>query len=315
MSQCGSCNKIPKTKSFLGSAFLPLEEQGWPILDTFLRAHPHPLSGYTLSCLAAWNATYQYQWVFPERGTLLISCLSPAENKRYLLQPLGLFSKESQKQVLAEAGALKYPLRIVGVDPAFVQAFPDFAAHFSVSNERDNYNYLYQTEDLAKLAGRRFSKKRNLIAQARKEYSWTVETLSDTTIGECRTVVKGAQSERHDAASPHLEQETLAVGDAVRLFPHLSFDGILIRIEGKPAAFSIFEPQNADTMVVHFEHALRAFKGLYQVVNQETARAIQERGYAHINREEDLGDPGLRQSKESYYPMRLAEALVLTFSS
>jgi hypothetical protein len=64
--------------------------------------------------------------------------------------------------------------------------------------------------------------------------------------------------------------------------------------------------------VVLFERALRDKKGLYQVINQETARAIAAQGLAFINREEDLGDPGLRRAKLSYHPVRLEAKHTLT---
>ena len=65
--------------------------------------------------------------------------------------------------------------------------------------------------------------------------------------------------------------------------------------------------------MVHFERALRTHKGLYQVVNQETAKVMLAEGFRFINREEDLGDPGLRKAKLSYQPVRIEKAFTLTF--
>ena len=91
----------------------------------------------------------------------------------------------------------------------------------------------------------------------------------------------------------------------------------MIRVQGRPVAFAIAERQNDDTAVVHFEKALRAYKGLYQMINRETARMLVADGFHLINREEDLDRPGLRQAKLSYFPLdiypvfnlRLAAAL------
>jgi uncharacterized protein len=66
------------------------------------------------------------------------------------------------------------------------------------------------------------------------------------------------------------------------------------------------------TAVVLFERARRSEKGLYQVINQETARAIAAHGFTVINREEDLGDAGLRQAKLSYHPTALEMKHTLT---
>ena len=89
-------------------------------------------------------------------------------------------------------------------------------------------------------------------------------------------------------------------------------DLVAIRIDGELAAFALWEPSGGGMAIVHFERALRRFKGLYQVVNQETARAIRQAGFTLINREEDVGNPGLRQAKESYFPLRLQPSITLT---
>jgi hypothetical protein len=52
---------------------------------------------------------------------------------------------------------------------------------------------------------------------------------------------------------------------------------------------------------VHFEMALEEFKGIYQFVNQHFAASLPN-FYIHINREQDLGDEGLRHAKMSYRP-------------
>ena len=87
---------------------------------------------------------------------------------------------------------------------------------------------------------------------------------------------------------------------------------MLVRVAGRPAAFSIFDRLGPSAAVVLFERARRSEKGLYQVINQETARVIAARGFTVINREEDLGDAGLRQAKLSYYPAALEMKHTLT---
>ena len=82
--------------------------------------------------------------------------------------------------------------------------------------------------------------------------------------------------------------------------------GGLIRIDGKPVAFSIGEEVNPRGVVVHFEKALDGYNGLYPAINREfAARALS--GYEYINREEDMGIEGLRKAKLSYYPAILLE--------
>lgn len=307
MLPCVKCKAPAPPEPFLGLSFRPLESADRALLDVFLKNHPHPLSGYTLGSLLAWDPVFRYRYDFPEPETLLISFCLPKEDRCNLLQPVGAFTEKTREALLRAGSSLPYPLRIVGVGSVFIKAFPEWVARFEVKPDRDNDNYIYRAADLALLAGRRYSKKRNLIAQATQAYEWTVEPLALSNTDACLEVLRGA--------GLNLELDGLALENSLRLFPEIPQDGVLLRVNGKPAAFSIFEPQTKDIAVVHFERALRSYKGLYQVLNRATAQAMLERDFGFINREEDLGDPGLRQSKKSYYPVRMEEAFVLTFKA
>ena len=53
---------------------------------------------------------------------------------------------------------------------------------------------------------------------------------------------------------------------------------------------------------VHFEKGIDSYKGIYQYINQSFAAALPKH-YVYINREQDLGDKGLRQAKMTYRPV------------
>ncbi len=63
---------------------------------------------------------------------------------------------------------------------------------------------------------------------------------------------------------------------------------------------------NADTVVIHFEKGSPDFDGIYKAINTETAHRVRP-FFAYINREEDLGIPGLRKAKLSYHPDHFIE--------
>ena len=74
-------------------------------------------------------------------------------------------------------------------------------------------------------------------------------------------------------------------------------------MNGSPAGYTLGEEIAAGRMfVIHFEKALNRFKGLYQFVNMSFA-AILPDNYTYVNREQDLGNEGLRQAKLSYKPV------------
>ncbi|MDP3016368.1 MAG: phosphatidylglycerol lysyltransferase domain-containing protein, partial [Deltaproteobacteria bacterium] len=80
--------------------------------------------------------------------------------------------------------------------------------------------------------------------------------------------------------------------------------GGVILIDGKVEAFTLGEPLNHDTVVIHIEKANPAFEGLYPVINQAFLENHWSE-YTYVNREQDLGEEGLRKAKESYFPHQM----------
>ncbi|MGI5865211.1 MAG: DUF2156 domain-containing protein [Myxococcales bacterium] len=298
---------------FLGVHFesLALEHAGR--LVPILERHPQPLSGFTFATLAAWNSVFHYGWAQPTPELLLISYQGDSEPNRNLLQPVGPIGRALAGTLIERIADLEYRLRVVGVSPDFIEEEPEFAKAFVVTENRAAANYVYRAQDLATLAGKRFSKKRNLIAQARRLYQWTVEPLRQEHLADCRAIIEEIRRTEQLEVCGTLEQELLTLDYTLQHFAQLRQRGTLLRVEGKPVAFSIYETLNPTTAVVHYERALRDYKGLYQIVNQETAKVIFEEGFELINREEDLDDPGLRQAKLSYHPVEIHPSLTLCF--
>lgn len=63
---------------------------------------------------------------------------------------------------------------------------------------------------------------------------------------------------------------------------------------------------NNETAVIHFEKGISQYKGIYKVINQETAKALLGK-YSWINRESDMDVPGLREAKLRYHPEKCAK--------
>ena len=93
----------------------------------------------------------------------------------------------------------------------------------------------------------------------------------------------------------------------------LSVEGAAVKINGKVEAFTIGEQLNDDTAIVYIEVANPEFDGLAQYINQQFCRNALSR-YTYINREQDLGDAGLRRAKLSYHPAKLVPKYKVTLA-
>ena len=199
------------------------------------------------------------------------------------------------------------PFRMWGVTQETLEEFESlFPGKFDYIPLRDDFDYIYRSEDLISLAGRKLHGKRNHLAQFNRSYQWTYEDVTRDNFRDCLEVAHAWCLKNGSCGEDGRSEENCAVASSLHNFEALHMKGGLIRIDGKPVAFSIGEEVNPRCFVVHFEKALDGYNGLYPAINREfAARALS--GYEYINREEDMGIEGLRKAKLSYYPAILLE--------
>ena len=230
--------------SHLGFKFSPVCEENQEMVSAFLRKHPQPLCGYTHATLEAWKAFVYCDCGFSGIETMLIAYRPVPDAPPIILQPVGAFSADFQNRIFREAESLDYPLKIMGVSSLFLERYPDFVARFTARAERNYANYVYRAEDLSKLYGRKYSKKRNLISQARNQYSWETLALTEDMTDRCFAVIESIKNEENPVMEGMSARELGALETTLRNFRRLEQQGLIITVEGRPAAFSIFEAIN-----------------------------------------------------------------------
>lgn len=173
-----------------------------------------------------------------------------------------------------------------------------------VTEDRDNFDYVYDRQVLADLKGRRFDGKRNFIKRAAKAGAVTAPITPDLIEG-CRKLLRTWREEKSkmwmmnfERADYEATQRILSYYDILNVF------GMAVLLDGEVQAFTIAERLNENSCVTHVEKASRAATGLYQFVNNSFASEYLN-DFQYVNREQDLGIPSLRKAKNSYYPERL----------
>ena len=179
-----------------------------------------------------------------------------------------------------------------------------FDGRFSFASCRDYSEYIYETEKLAKLPGRKLHSKRNHLKRFETNYNYSFEPISSDNKEEAYEV---AMQWCADNGGEDCEQgsEFCAIRRSIDNFELLGLEGALIRIDGKAVAMTIGEEISPLAFVTHFEKAISGYEGLYTAINCYFARTLTR--YKYINREEDMGLEGLRRAKLSYRPDILLE--------
>ena len=183
---------------------------------------------------------------------------------------------------------------------------------FQVEYDRDVADYVYLSERLISLSGKKYHGKRNHINRFKENHEWTYEPITDDNALECIVMLMQWKINNCAAANEGMSEEVCAAKNALMYYKELGLTGGLIRSEGVIIAFSLGEPISDDMFAVHFEKAFSNIQGAYPIINQQFV-LHEASEYKYINREEDCGDEGLRKAKMSYRPEMMVEKGVLKF--
>ncbi len=265
---------------------------------------------YSFTTTFLWRHIYQFRIARMDDYLIL---KSEPKNPTYLF-PAGQGPLDKVIEVLAEeTRQLNTPLTFNTVlpgDKARLEAM--YPGKFEFTLWRDGADYIYETQSLATLSGKKLAAKRNHIHRFLDNHpTWQYEELTDKNIDEARQMNLAWCLQAGCAEDGSLNDEYCAVEQAFRHFSELKLAGGLLRAEGRVVAFSIGDPLNEDTYLVHFEKAYADVQGAYPMINQQFV-LHNCMDYPYVNREEDAGVPGLRHAKLSYNPHRLVEKYIAT---
>lgn len=173
---------------------------------------------------------------------------------------------------------------------------------FHYSWKESDCDYIYRRSDLADLRGTAYHAKRNHISRFMRDHdNISFEELSQNNREDFTEPVRAWLTA--EEPTENLLHEQRAIASALESYSELGLRGLLLRVDGRPAAMALagfISPSMAD---IHYEKCHPDYRGAYALINREMARLLSDATF--INREEDLGEPGLRQAKQSYHPCRL----------
>ena len=254
-------------------------------------------SDYSFINLWGWGPEYDLQWAWD--GPLV--WLRQRRPVEALWAPVGDWVNADWPAILAEIRSLNLPL--MRVPEALCDAWRQSGVPLSVDEARDQWDYLYDIRELTELKGNRFHKKKNLLRQFEKNYDFTYLEWGERMIELALEMQQEWCEWRDCEGNDTLASENAAIARILRDRERLSgLTGGALLVDGALAAYTVAERLPDKALVIHFEKGSPAHKGSYQAINQMfLARAPED--CIVVNREQDLGDEGLRKAKLSYNPV------------
>lgn len=281
------------------------------LIQSFFEKYPSRSCERTFVNVYLWSRHYHVTYAIIEQtlvfrsednGLAFTYPAGEAENVKRALQFLETYSE--QKGV---------PFVLYNVtEENFLQLETWYPEQYQIEYNRDLADYVYESEKLASLAGKKLHGKRNHINKFKATFEdWSYESITKDNVEECFQMALKWRNENGCEEDIEKNAEMCVTLNSLRLFEELQLKGGILRVNGEIVAFTIGEPICKDTFVVHIEKAFADIQGAYPMINQQFVEH-ECKDYQYINREEDTGAEGLRKAKLSYRPAFLVEKGIVT---
>jgi hypothetical protein len=275
--------------------FKPVGLEDREVIMSYLDAHPTGVCEMNFANILIWKDSERPKYTFLNGNLCLL--IEPTFEPAYFLPPAGGTDICGTIQTL-----LRGAPRLSRVPEAFVRAC---GGGFRAEEDRDNFDYVYLSEDLAELKGKKYDGKRNRIKKFESSFEHAYDRLRPEHAEGCRRLLLQWHEEKGNG-DPYLAAEKDAILEGLTLYEEIGLVGGVVTVGGRVEAFTIGMRLTDDTAVIQIEIANPAFPGLAQWINREFIRR-EWPAFRFINREQDMGIEGLRKAKLSYQPDHLVK--------
>lgn len=290
------------------------------LLNSYLNRRQSNNSEFSFTNLFMWRKSYDMKYAIIDD----MLCIMPKHTggPRSATFPIGFIKDDgSERDITNVIETLvayfeqndEIPLIRLYDTQAVKKLTETFPGRFIITEDVNSFDYVYSIEELTKLSGKKFHAKKNHINKFKKMYpNFEYERMTPANADECLALFDSWR-ENKEFDIEGFAEEREAVAELLSNWERLDIIGGCLRVDGKMIAFSLGEPLKDNAVVIHLEHADTNYHGAFAMMNQQFLEH-EWQDYKYVNREEDMGLPGMRKAKESYRPVYMVKKYVATLN-
>lgn len=275
-----------------------------PRLIRTFRQNPHNSCDFSVGGVIIWKNYFHYK-IAEYDGSLFIKGKDPDTDTTVYYPPIGDINSELASILLHEEADGEDAVLVDYTEDTLQNGLSTLPGNYhKYGLRREDWDeYVYDIEQFTTFAGKKMEKKRNHLNYFRREYANAV--ISPLKVEDIPELVAFT----HEQQLLHDEDDLFSFDidnsiDLLQDMEHTNLFGITIRVEGKLIGYS-FGEVIGNMLYDHVEKGDIGYRGVYQALSSEMAKEGKKRGAIYMNREDDMGNPSLKKSKESYHPVKM----------
>lgn len=181
-------------------------------------------------------------------------------------------------------------------------------SNFIVTEDKENFDYIFSTSELANPLGSKLKQKRRYVKKFVNEHPNAIFEIGDINNRDIQkqivsTIRRWENKKKLDSKAYELEHEEIAIKRLLATSDkhNLIVSGVFL--DSEMIGFSIDEILPNNFAISHFIKADTTFKGVYEFMNEKISQHLLDLGVEFWNWEQDLNIEGLRRLKTSYRPV------------
>lgn len=299
---------LPNFPRFTGLTLSDQQE-----LEQFIRAHP-PHSDYNLASL--WSYDTDRSLKLSTLNDNLVAIFADYITGLPLISFLGTHKTAQTIHTLIEHQRSHSSSPAISLlHQETIDALPKNHP-YTISEDRDNFDYVMRIDDLVSMKGTKYLKKRTKVHAFEREHGNRTRTqildLSQQKTHKAIIALFLRWETQRNKSRAETERELDAIEKLLKSAKKFSLHGIGVFSGDELVAFAIDEVIHGNHGVTHFEKADLRFRGVYEYLKRQSAIHLDTLGCRYINFEQDLGIAGLRGAKLSYRPDHFVKKYTLS---
>lgn len=282
--------------------FTELTLEAKKIYEEYIDYTLYPHSSYSFTTIYIWRKYFNAKFTVKDGAFIFLN--EKRNGEKYCFFPVSKGDTQKAVEFILESGITE----IRGVSPEMLEKLENKEI-FDITPMRNGFDYVYETEKLISLSGKKLHKKKNHLNKFLSSYpDYSFKIIDSSCIGDCFYIMEKWFSEKYPD-SGYFERE--ATRDILNNLDSLNCKGVILYVNDKPVAFSVGEYLTKDTALIQVEKADTSFDGSYAMINNLTVKTLFS-DTRFVNREEDMGLEPIRKAKLSYRPHHFNKTYCLT---